>query len=414
MAKKLISLILVLPLILMVCIYTAVNTVSLMVNVPVSKIEIIGTKIVYLDLDKNEKHFVDYAVYPTTANNQSVTFTTEAVGDARKAELEYKDGYILPKTVGTAKVYLTTVDGGFKDSLIVQVDASSIQAISCSVEKSELFIGETTEIATQFVPRNAPNKQLKYELLEGAGVVSVNSQGLVTGVGVGKAIVQVSSLINGDICDRVEITVNSRAAMEFAQKEATLTLLEKSGTIPLSIDADAEFSFAIQVLDENGNSAETIVACGIEKENKRLTYQFIDESFVGSVTVVLTVTQEGLEPYTDRCTIIRIAEFEATWEDGKAESSGFVVLGNSQEETKSFKIKLNPENTEIVCSVARSNDYITATVQDGYLIVTAVKAADEVGNSYTDVTLTIWQASAPENKKTLTICIVVMSQEFLG
>ena len=412
MAKKLISLILVLPLILMVCIYTAVNTVSLMVSVPVSKIEIIGTKIVYLDLDKNEKHFVDYAVYPTTANNQSVTFTTEAVGDARKAELEYKDGYILPKTVGTAKVYLTTVDGGFKDSLIVQVDASSIQAISCSVEKGELFIGETTEISTQFVPRNAPHKQLKYEVLEGAGVVSVNSQGVVTGIGAGKATVQVSSLINEDICDRVEVTVKNRAAMEFARKEATLTLLEKSGTIPLSVDADAAFDYAIEVLDDDGNSAASIISCAIEKANKRLTYQFIDESFVGSVTVVLTVAQEGSEPYTDRCTITRIAEFEAAWTDG--ESVGFVILGNSQEETKSFYFTLNPANTEIVCSVALSNDYITATVEDGCLMVTAVKAADDAKNSYTDVTLTIWQASAPKNTKTLTLRVLVFSQEFLA
>ena len=68
MNKKLISLILVLPLILMISLFTAVNTVSLAVSVPVSKIEILGPEIVYLDLDKQEKHFIEYAVYPTDHN----------------------------------------------------------------------------------------------------------------------------------------------------------------------------------------------------------------------------------------------------------------------------------------------------------------------------------------------------------
>jgi uncharacterized protein YjdB len=407
MAKKLILLILVLPLILMVCIYTAVNTVSLTVNVPVSKIEIMGEKIVYLDLDKNEKYLVNYAVYPTTANNKDVTFTTEAVGESRKAELEYKDGYILPKSVGTAKVYLTTVDGGFKDSMIVQVDATSIQAISCNVEKGELFIGETASITTQFVPINAPNKQLKYQVIEGADIVSVNAQGVVTGVSVGKATIQVSSLVNEEIFDRIEITVKSKTAMEFTRKETTLTLLETGGTVPLYIDTSAQVNYSIQALDENGNSADSIIRLEIEKTNNRLTYEFIDQAFVGAITVNLTVTQDGATPYTDRCIIVRIAEFEVAWTE--TESDPFVVLGDSDEETKSFYFTLNPANAEIAYSVALSNDYITATVKDGYLEVTAVKAAEDAKNSHTDVTLTIWQEIAPENKKTLTLRVYVIA-----
>ena len=111
MNKKIIALILLLPMILMMTLYTAVNTVSLQVKVPVSKIEILSEEFVSLDLDKGERFFVDYAVYPTTASNKEVNFSTENIGAQPKAELEYSNGYIVPKSAGMAYACFTTVDG---------------------------------------------------------------------------------------------------------------------------------------------------------------------------------------------------------------------------------------------------------------------------------------------------------------
>ena len=122
MNKRLILLILILPLLLMVSIFTATSSVRLNINVPVSSIEITGNSFVYLSLDDEEKYFVNYAVYPLTAANKEIVVEYEQVGDKPLAELEFVDGYIVPKTIGVAKVYLSTVDGGYKDSFIVQVD----------------------------------------------------------------------------------------------------------------------------------------------------------------------------------------------------------------------------------------------------------------------------------------------------
>ena len=52
MNKKIILLLLILPLFLMVSLFAATRTVSLAVEVPVSGIEILGDRIVYLDLDQ--------------------------------------------------------------------------------------------------------------------------------------------------------------------------------------------------------------------------------------------------------------------------------------------------------------------------------------------------------------------------
>ena len=95
MNKKLIVLMLLLPLLLMLSIFTSTKTVSLNVQVAVNKIEISGENLVYLDLEKDEKYFVSYAIYPVVATNKKVLFTTEAVNGEQLAELEFKDGYII-------------------------------------------------------------------------------------------------------------------------------------------------------------------------------------------------------------------------------------------------------------------------------------------------------------------------------
>ena len=77
MNKKLILLILVLPLFLMLSIYTSTNSVGLNVKVPVSNIEVTDEKVVYLNLDDEEKHFVNYSIYPITASNKQVVFSAE-------------------------------------------------------------------------------------------------------------------------------------------------------------------------------------------------------------------------------------------------------------------------------------------------------------------------------------------------
>ncbi len=411
MNKKLILLILVLPLILMISLFTTVNTVSLTVAVPVNGIDVFESETVYLDLDKGEKYFIEYAVYPTEASNQKVEFSTEAIGNSRLAELEYKDGYIYPQSVGQAKVILTTADGGFKDSLNVIVEANSLQAIECSVEESELLIGEKTTIFTEFVPRNAPNQQLKYEVAEGAEFVSVNSQGVVSGISVGVATIKVSSRINEEIYDTVQITVASSAPMLFTEKSITNTVQQNGGEIPLYIDSNADFDYDIQILNEDGSVADSIIEYSMDMENKRLSYSFLDETFVGDLIVKLTVTQAGQEPYADSCTIVRIREIEVVWEN---EESPIIMVGN----TESFKFNVTPQNAEIEYRIELTNEkchiQVTVNIEDGELEVKAVQAGENAKNSYTDIRLIIWDKDSPDNEKILTMRVNVLSDNFLS
>ena len=80
MNKRLILLILALPLLLMLCLFTTANRVSITIQVPVTGIDVVlegGNSIVYLNLDdqNNGEYHLDYVVYPINATNKTVSVT---------------------------------------------------------------------------------------------------------------------------------------------------------------------------------------------------------------------------------------------------------------------------------------------------------------------------------------------------
>ena len=219
MYKRLIVLILCLPLVLMISLFSISKTVSIGINVPVSKIQILGESVVYLDLDKQEKYFVDYAVYPTNAQNKKVSFVEpEQVGSSPLAELEYVDGYIVPKSCGKAKVYLETVDGGFRDSFIVQVDSNALQEITCSIENPSIYVGETTKILTQFIPEDTKHTLLNY-YVENENICEVSPLGTITGKRKGTTSITISSVQYPSVTASVSIEVKNTEHLETAIKK---------------------------------------------------------------------------------------------------------------------------------------------------------------------------------------------------
>ena len=242
MNKKLILLMLALPLILMLSFFTATSTVSLVISVPVSKIVVNEEDVVYMDLE--ETYEISYTVYPTNAANQKVYYSVEPYGESAQATVKIEDGKITAESCGKVKITVTTVDGGFKDSFILEISTNTLQSISASVEEDVIKIGESVEIQTSYTPPSAQYQtQLKYEIVEGVGVVSVSPQGKITGENVGNAKIKVYCTLDGDVYDEVEVCVENSYPMEFLKKSDTLTTMQSTGEIGLFVDEMQPFTY---------------------------------------------------------------------------------------------------------------------------------------------------------------------------
>ena len=394
MKKRLILLILVLPIFLMLSLFAVTKTVSLAVEVPVSGIEINGEKIVYLDLDRGEKYEVDYTVYPTNAKNRAVTFSTEAVGEERLAEFDYTDGYLIPKTGGAAKVYLTTVDGGYKDSLIIFVDSAGLESISSSVARSSILVGDRVKISTEFNPASAPDLRLTYTS-SNESVAKVNAKGEITGVGRGTAVITVASVFDPTVSDTVEITVYQDDPLALGQSEIFTS--KGTGNVNISISDEINYVYSYKAYDEDGNelSADDFTVdfdtTAWESGHIMMSYSCIDNGYVGQVRIVVYASYDGITVSTE-CKVNFTKEINVSFD-----KDVFVV-----EVGKGFgaTFTVTPEEADVIYEVSFSNDNVQSlgdaadgivsffTSKAGVTVMT-LRVTDAESGEYKDVTAEI-------------------------
>ena len=396
MTKKLILLILALPLMLMVCLFATTESVSLSISVPVSGIEVIGNEVVYLSLDDNEKYLVDYVVYP------EVVMTTEQIGNDRLAELSFENGYIIPKTVGRAKVYINTVDGGYKDSFIVQVDSNYLQSIECSVSKSEIYVGETSTIDTTYVPATALNKVVKYSSSNDA-VLTVNNRGIVTGVSRGTATITIKSADNDQIFDTIDIQVHNKDVMDLGQ--TNITTWNKNGNINISVDTLEQYEISYSAMDQNGSDISSMINLALDEANKNegqlvLNYEILNEDFIGTIMIVVTIETENGLVLTKTTTVNIVNELNAWFLETKTPN---YVVG----EVNSLIYQLDPYDANVSYDVASDNDNVIVQMNDDQLIIFAQKAG------VSKVTLTITSNDVIGQSKQISIDVVVAPKGFI-
>lgn len=371
MNKKLILLILCLPLLLMLSLFSVSKTVQLAVSVPVSKIDVLSDQIVYLNLDNNNQYFVDYVVYPTNAKNQNVKFHTEAVGSSPLAKIEYIDGYLVAKSCGKAKIVLTTVDGGFRDSFVVEVTSNTLQNISCEIDKNIIYVGETTTISTAFLPEDTIYTRLNY-FVSNPNIASVGADGAITGISKGATIITIKSATNPNIFDTVEVEVKNKDIIDFVSDD--IVTWKNSGSIKISLDITEPCTYTYSALDENGYNVTSSVATFAwdlsgESQNKiALNYTFVDSDFVGSINVTVKATTNSGYSIEKTCSISRINDISASFIDANA-------VGIKVNYQTIIPFNITPKDAHVNYEIELSNDNLSASVnaQNKFIEITALK-----------------------------------------
>lgn len=402
MAKKLILLLLIIPIVVMILLFAATQTLSNLVEVPVTGIEIIGTdEFVYLDVDKEETYTIEYAVYPTTAKNKNVSVSTEAFGDEPLAEFDFdiQEGNVtvIPKSAGAARVVLTTVNGGFRDSIVVYADSTKLQAIESTITNSELLVGETAKINTTFLPENPSNTLLEY-VSSNPAVVQVTPNGVVRALSKGTATITVTSEFDRSISDTVTVTVSNKDEMDLGT--GSMSSFFGKGSIPVSIKSDSMIALSnlsYQIFDAEGNLVPASVVTAqfkIDGTSVTLDYEFVDDSFVGTVVIEITFVHNDIT-ITKSCSVSKMREIEIAFDvDGvfsiTAGTIGFIPY------------ILTPEDAEATYSAAASNGNATVYMDNNNkLVITPVKAGT------VEITLTATNVAYPEQVKTATVTVVI-------
>lgn len=167
MKNKIIALMAVIPLIILFTIMSLTTSVSVAISIPVSGV-IISTETTegVLTIDMAEymsDRYLQVDVLPQTAANREYKLVFEEVEGSEAGEVEITDsGLILPKKTGMVKVSAVTNDGGFRDSIIINV----ISTKALGVTMSAYSLSETSE-QYEFVPSTQTDVDLEVTVKTG-------------------------------------------------------------------------------------------------------------------------------------------------------------------------------------------------------------------------------------------------------
>lgn len=250
MAKKLILLMLVIPIIIMVSLYATTKTVSLAIDIQVSSVEIPDyAKFLYYDIDSGEAlPKVEYNVYPTNAANKKVNFSVEQYNEEELADVEIdENGVIKPKSTGYARINVVTADGGFKDSCILEVTSNKVTGITITNKEAfnDFYVDDSQKLEVKLQPSEPNDKVLTYET-SNSSVVSVDQMGNVNAKAVGEAVVTVKSEKYG-VSDSLTIKVLPTDIIDIS--DTKIATIQNNGKLSLSISTMEEYSLEVKIYD---------------------------------------------------------------------------------------------------------------------------------------------------------------------
>ena len=147
MKKKIILLIIIIPLVFMLTLFTVGKAVSVVMRVPVSGIKILTESndgLLTLDIAKTSSGNYDSLprlqaqVLPVNAYNTEWKYSVS--GDSVRLERAEDGYYIVPENVGNSKITVTSLEGGYTDSVTVEVTSSVLWDFVPTVNAGEITV----------------------------------------------------------------------------------------------------------------------------------------------------------------------------------------------------------------------------------------------------------------------------------
>ena len=232
--------------------------------VPVASVSLSSTE---LTLTEGDTYEIVATVNPSNASEKTVTWSSSNTAVATVSS----SGIVTANNVGTAAITVKTDDGGKTASCSVTVKPVSVSSVTLDKETLTLKIGETYSLTATVLPENAANKRVSWSS-SNTSVAMVNSNGKVTAISVGSAIITVTTEDGGKKAT-CSVSVNPIPVTGVSLNKTSMTLLiggtEKlTATVSPSNATNKNVTWSssntnIATVDSNGNVSAISVGTAI-------------------------------------------------------------------------------------------------------------------------------------------------------
>ena len=170
-----------------------------------------------LTIEKDASETITAMVEPSNATNKKVQWTSS---DPSIAEVD-ENGKVTGKSAGTAFVTAETEDGGYTVSCVVTV-VIPVTGIQLDITDLQLNIGQAHKLAASVLPETATDKAVTWQSSD-PNAASVDTDGTVTAVGKGDAVITVTSHDGGYQAECTVKVVQPVTSVTLDQSQLTIT-----------------------------------------------------------------------------------------------------------------------------------------------------------------------------------------------
>lgn len=231
-------------------------------------------------LRKGETKSLSAVVVPSNATNKAVTWSSD---NAEVASVD-ENGVVTANGFGTARITVTTADGGFTDVCAVKV-LTEIDSVLLESEKTALTVGEETKLTV----KASPEEHDETFTFTSNDCVIVSQDGTVTAVKGGTAVITVKSSLSQKTA-QIELEIIQPVRGVSFSNETLDMLVGFKGTLGCTVEpldaTDKTVTWKssapeVVAVDENGNIECLAVGEAV------ITVTTVDGGFTASCTITV-------------------------------------------------------------------------------------------------------------------------------
>lgn len=320
MKKKIIALIMIIPIVFLIALFSVGKAAGVYADIPVTGIQITTqNEDGFIDVDVADYDPIAFLaqVQPVNARNQKYSFEISGVGgDEAPDGFEIIDGKLHIDNVGKVKITAISAEKGFKDSVIVSAYSTKVLRIYPKVNGDEItsdvvsIDGGENVFSAELYPENLSGETRIFEEIGDNHILKLNA---VTGVAQalfsGETQVRITCPEGREGLEKVltvKVNVNTDStgfAVNGKSSGAKVTVKNKATTAKLFVESKND---ALEISDLT--LPEGVTASGIERisENKFVLTLSFDKEFsdeeisgkVGATDFSLEFTEYNLDVRT--------------------------------------------------------------------------------------------------------------------
>ncbi|MCI6059325.1 MAG: hypothetical protein MR701_05735 [Clostridiales bacterium] len=413
MKKKIIALIMIIPIVFLIALFSVGKAAGVYADIPVTGIQITTqNEDGFIDVDVADYDPITFLaqVQPVNARNQKYSFEISGVGGDEAPEgFEIIDGKLYIDNVGKVKITAISAEKGFKDSVIVSAYSTKVLRIYPKVNGDEItsdvvsIDGGENVFSAELYPENLSGETRIFEEIGDNHILKLNA---VTGVAQalfsGETQVRITCPEGREGLEKVltvKVNVNTDStgfAVNGKSSGAKVTVKNKATTAKLFVESKND---ALEISDLT--LPEGVTASGIERISKNkfvLTLSFDKEFSDEEISGKVGATDFSLE-FTEYNLDVRTSYYDGEGDEIKQKNNTKVTYVAYSE---------SDDDADVKFEIIDGADVITLEQHGQFANITATKR----GSAKIKITAEHDGKVIKEIEKTIRVVPNVYSMEF--